>query len=229
VITEARNRAGGVSDADVQNRKATVAQTQATIPPLEAQLDVMNHQLAVLMGKSPAEAQIPGSLARRAATSAGAAFEPSLRTGAAAARHSRRRSAVASGQRQRRRGDGQSLSANCVVGERRRHRDQFCHGGDVWNVASSLTQPIYNGGALRAEKRKAEAAYQEADSVYRQTVLHGIAAKRFDAGGISEVNLLDAERQKLQTALDRENAAASRLTDSATLFEALGGSAKGSF
>ena len=38
----------------------------------------------------------------------------------------------------------------------------FITGGDVWNVASSLAQPIYNGGALRAEKRKAEAAYQEA-------------------------------------------------------------------
>jgi outer membrane protein TolC len=115
---------------------------------------------------------------------------------------------------------------------------------------------------LQTEKRKAQDAYDEAESAYRATVLesfrevadalyaterdaetlkargaaadeaegaYGIAAKRFDAGGISEVNLLDAERQKLQTALDRENAAASRLADSATLFEALGGSAKGSF
>jgi outer membrane protein TolC len=41
------------------------------------------------------------------------------------------------------------------------------------------------------------------------------------------MNLLDAERQQLQTALDQENATASRLTDSATLFEALGG--RGSF
>jgi len=43
------------------------------------------------------------------------------------------------------------------------------------------------------------------------------------------MSLLGAERQKLQTALDRDNAAASRLTDSATLFEALGGKAATSF
>ena len=132
---------------------------------------------------------------------------------------------------------------------------RFNSGGDVWNVGAALAAPIFNGGALQAEKRKAEDAYDEAASAYRGTVLesfrevadalyaterdaetlkarseaageaegaYGIAAKRYEAGGISEASLLDAERQQLQTALDRENAAASRLTDSATLFEALG-------
>ena len=132
----------------------------------------------------------------------------------------------------------------------------FVTGGDLWNVASSLAQPIYNGGALRAEKRKAEAAYQEASSVYRQTVLQAfgqvadtltsidhdaqtlkarsdaaseadvsyqIAQGRYQAGGISELALLEAQRQQLQTELDRTAAAASRFADSATLFQALGG------
>ena len=52
----------------------------------------------------------------------------------------------------------------------------FLNGGGIWNVGASLTQPIYNGGALRAEKRKAEAAYQEAGSVYRQTVLQALGS-----------------------------------------------------
>ena len=47
----------------------------------------------------------------------------------------------------------------------------FTNGGDVWNVGASLAQPIFNGGALRAERRKAVAAYEEAGSVYQQTVL----------------------------------------------------------
>ena len=55
---------------------------------------------------------------------------------------------------------------------------------------------------------------------------YAIAAQRYQAGGISQLSLLDAQRQQLQTALDRSNAAASRFTDSATLFQALGGSAK---
>ncbi len=50
-----------------------------------------------------------------------------------------------------------------------------------------------------------------------------IASQRYEAGGISEISVLDAQRQQLQTALDRTAAAAARYSDSATLLEALGG------
>ena len=139
---------------------------------------------------------------------------------------------------------------------------RFNSGGDVWNVGAALAAPIFNGGALQAEKRKAEDAYDEAASAYRGAVLesfrevadalyatdrdaetlkarseaageaegaYGIAAKRYEPAGSARQACWTAERQQLQTALDRENAAASRLTDSATLFEALGGRAKDSY
>jgi outer membrane protein TolC len=132
----------------------------------------------------------------------------------------------------------------------------FLSGGDIWNVGASLAQPIYNGGALRAEQRKAQASYDEAGAVYRQTVLEAfeqvadvlyaiqndaqalqarteaataadsafeIASARYRAGGVSQISLLDAERQQLQTKLDRTASDAGRYSDSATLFEALGG------
>jgi outer membrane protein TolC len=119
-----------------------------------------------------------------------------------------------------------------------------------------MTQPIFNGGALKAEKRKSQAAYDEANSVYRQTVLgafkevadalyaiqhdaqslharteaasqaeaaYRIASQRYEAGGISHLRLLDAQREQLQTTLDRTSSAANRYADSATLFQALGG------
>ncbi|MGB0082505.1 MAG: efflux transporter outer membrane subunit [Terracidiphilus sp.] len=255
-ITEARNRAGGASDEDVQNRKVTVAQTLATIPPLEEQLDVVNHQLAVLMGKSPAEGQIP-ELSLDALhlpqelplslPSALARQRPDIRASEALLHEASANVGVATA----------NLYPQIVLsGSGGGIGTSFIAGGDVWNAASSLTQPIYNGGALRAEKRKAEAAYQEAGSVYRQTVLaafgqvadtltsidhdaqtlkarseasaeadasYQIAQRRYQAGGISEWSLLEAERQSLQTDLDRTGAAAARFADSATLFEALGG------
>jgi outer membrane protein TolC len=132
----------------------------------------------------------------------------------------------------------------------------FNNGGSTTNVGASLAQPIYNGGALRAEKRKALAEYEEADGAYRQTVLQAfkqaadtlraiehdaqtlrarseaatqteaayqIASRRYNAGGISQVALLDAQRQHLQTAPDRTISAADRYCDSATLLQALGG------
>lgn len=132
----------------------------------------------------------------------------------------------------------------------------FTSGSDVWNVGASLSQPIFNGGALRAEKRKAVAAYEEAGSVYQQTVLQAfrevadvlraidhdaqalqaqtdaasqaeaayhIASQRYAAGGISQVALLDAQRQQIETALNRVVYQGNHYSDSATLFQALGG------
>ncbi|KVT78879.1 hypothetical protein WK59_23270 [Burkholderia ubonensis] len=51
-----------------------------------------------------------------------------------------------------------------------------------------------------------------------------ISADRYAAGGLSEFGWLDAQRQALQTALDRTRAQADRLADTAALFQALGGS-----
>ena len=255
-ITEARNRAGGTSEADVESRKTTVAQLQATIPPLEAQLDVVDHQLAVLMGRPPAEAQIPGlsldalQLPQELPLSLPSALvrqRPDIRAAESLMHQASANVGVATA----------NLYPQIVLsGSGGGTGTSFISGGDVWNVASSLTQPIYNGGALRAEKRKAEAAYQEANSVYRQTVLEAfgqvadtltaidhdaqtlkarsdvaadadtsyrIAQGRYQAGGISELILLEAERQRLQTELDRTSAAGARYADSATLFQALGG------
>lgn len=255
-ITEARNQAGGVSDAEVESRKSTVTETEAAIPPLEAQLDQVNHLLAVLMGKSPAEADIPAlsldalHLPEELPVSLPSALvrqRPDIRASEALLHQASANVGVATANLY----PQIVLSANGGgIGT------SFVTGGDLWNVASSLTQPIYNGGALHAEKRKAEAAYEEAQSVYRQTVLlafgqvadtltsiehnaetlkarsdaaaeaevsYQIAQGRSQAGGISELALLEAERQQLQAEIDQSTAVAARFSDSSTLFQALGG------
>jgi NodT family efflux transporter outer membrane factor (OMF) lipoprotein len=255
-ITAARNQAGGVSEADVESKKSVLAQTQAAIPPLDAELDIVNHQLAVLMGKSPAEARIPElsldalQLPENLPLSLPSALvrqRPDIRAAEALLHEASANVGVATA----------NLYPQIVLSASGGGiGTSFVNGGDLWNVASSFTQPIYNGGALRAEKRKAEAAYQEANSAYRQTVLEAfgqvadtltsidhdaqtltarsdvaaeadasyrIAHGRYEAGGISELALLEAQRQQLQSELDRTSAAAARFADSATLFEALGG------
>ncbi|WP_176081938.1 efflux transporter outer membrane subunit [Paraburkholderia tropica] len=52
-----------------------------------------------------------------------------------------------------------------------------------------------------------------------------IARARYAAGGVSEFDLVDAQRQALQTALDRTRAQATRLADTAALYQSLGGAA----
>ena len=255
-ITEQRVQDGGLPRYEINRQRTLVEQTRASIPPLEQQLDVVNHELAVLIGKSPAEAHIeginldslrlpqelpvslPSSLVRqrpdiRAAESL--LHQASANVGVATANLYPQITLSASGG-----GIGTS----------------FNDGGPVWSLGASLAQPIFNGGALRSEKRKAVAAYDEAGAAYQQVVLqafkevadslraidndaqtvqarteaaaqaettYNIAARRFNAGGISQLSLLDAQHQYLETELDRTASAASRYTDSASLFQALGG------
>jgi outer membrane protein TolC len=45
---------------------------------------------------------------------------------------------------------------------------------NVWSIGGGLMQPVFRGGALRAQKRAAVAAYDEAAAAYRETVLRGL-------------------------------------------------------
>ena len=74
---------------------------------------------------------------------------------------------------------------------------------------------VLEADALTLDSRALAA--QHAAASYR------IAQQRFDAGGISEFSLLDAERQQLQTGLDRSHAEALRFADTAALMHALNG------
>jgi len=126
---------------------------------------------------------------------------------------------------------------------------------NIWSVGAGLTQPLFHGGQLQAQKRSAQAAYEAALAAYRQTVLQGlqqvadalralqqdaielqsrdqaqrdahasaeIAGQRYAAGGISQLVLLDTQRQEMQTSLDRTKVQAQRLADTAALYQALG-------
>ena len=255
-ITEQRVAAGGQPQYTVSQQRTLVEQTRATIPPLEQQLDVVNHQLAVLIGKSPAEARIdaitlenlhlpeelpvslPSSLVRQ---------RPDVRAAESLMHQASANVGVATAALY----PQITLSASAgLIGT------SFTSGGQVWNFGAALAQPIFNGGALRAEKRKAVNAYEEAGANYQQVVLlafeqvadsmraidhdaqtlqarstaaaqaeetYTIASQRYTFGGISQLSLLDAQRQYLQTAMDRTASAASRYSDSAALFQALGG------
>lgn len=255
-IAENRRRAGGASEYDVRTQQTLLAQSKAMLPILEQQIDIVNDQLAVLMGGTPSEIHvpvlsfdslhlpeelplsIPSSLVRQ---------RPDIRAAEALLHEASAKVGVATA----------NLYPQIVLsGSGGALGTTFTNGGGVWNVGASLAQPLYSGGALRAEKRQAEAAFNEANGNYRRAVLQAfqqvadtlssiqadartlqartdaamhataafqVASQRYQAGGISQVALLDAQRQQLQTALDCTESAANRFRDTATLFQALGG------
>jgi NodT family efflux transporter outer membrane factor (OMF) lipoprotein len=80
-------------------------------------------------------------------------------------------------------------------------------------VADSLQ--VLEADALTLKSRALAAEHSAAN--------YTIAQQRFDAGGISEFSLLDAQRLTLQAGLDRSHAEALRFADTAALMHALNG------
>jgi len=80
-------------------------------------------------------------------------------------------------------------------------------------VADSLTALQNDGDALQARRVAANQAQANLDT----------NNARYAAGGVSRFDLLDTQRQALQTQLDYALAQASRLSDTAALFQSLGG------
>ncbi|MEO8486951.1 MAG: efflux transporter outer membrane subunit [Betaproteobacteria bacterium] len=79
------------------------------------------------------------------------------------------------------------------------------------------------GDALRALEQDAQAVAATSEQSREADAAYAITLKRYELGGVSRLDVLDAERLRLQAALDRSQAAASRLADTAALLQALGG------
>jgi NodT family efflux transporter outer membrane factor (OMF) lipoprotein len=79
-------------------------------------------------------------------------------------------------------------------------------------VADTLRALQQDAIALQALDEAQRNAHASAD----------IAGQRFAAGGVSQLSLLDTQRQELQTTIDRVKAAAQRYADTAALYQALG-------
>ena len=176
-ITEDRYEAGGVSALDVRNQGMLLDQTRALLPPLEKELARVTHQLAVYLGREPGEATIdgfdldslhlpeavplslPSSLARK---------RPDIRAAEALWHQASADVGVATADLFPR------ITLSGSLGSQRTGSGDLLAGVNVWSIAGNLMQPIFRGGALRARKRSAVAAYDEAAAAYRQTVLQGL-------------------------------------------------------
>jgi len=242
------------------NQRVLVAQTRATLPPLERELAQATHALAIYTGAAPADASlpiveladltlprdvpiiIPADLVRQ---------RPDIRASEAMLH----RASAAIGVAEANRYPRLTLSGG-LSSDRTRIEDVLGQGINVWSIGVSLVQPLLRQPELQARQREAIAAYDEALAAYRTAVLTGIGnvadalraleldaielaarseqvseaekayaitLERFQLGGVSQLDVLDAERQRLQAALERSRAAAARLADTAALFQAMGG------
>lgn len=208
-ITEGRFAAGGVSQLDVRSQRTLLAQTQASLPPLETQLAQADHQLAILLGVAPSKADftgitldslhlpdtvpltLPSTLARE---------RPDIRASEALLHQASANVGVATANLY------PQFALSAGIGSERTSIQDIVNGLNIWNVGLNLTQPIFHGGELRAKKRSAQAAYDAALADYQQTVLQALqqvadtlTALQNDA---RELQARDDAAQQAQRSLD---------------------------
>ena len=201
---------GAIPRTQVLSQRNQVAQVAATIAPLEKALAQTQHQLSVLAGKLPGEggmpefalesltlpAQLPVSL-----PSALVRQRPDIRASEAALHEASAAIGVATAaQYPQFTLSGSYGSSSQTFGK------LFNSDTTAWNLAAGLTAPIFNGGALSAKRRAAEAAYDAAVAQYRATVL-GAFQNVADT-----LRALDADAAALKSQAEAEQLAAETLS-----------------
>jgi NodT family efflux transporter outer membrane factor (OMF) lipoprotein len=173
-LVRQRFQLGGVSEVDVLQQQSLLDTQLATLPGLRKQLQQARNQLSVYLGGHPdlyatptlelsnltLPADLPVSLPSKLVEQ-----RPDIRAYEALLHSATASVGVAtanmlpqislSGSYGR---DGSNVS------------NLFTPAGIVWTIASSLTQPIFEGGTLTARKRAAQAALEVAAAQYSSTV-----------------------------------------------------------
>jgi NodT family efflux transporter outer membrane factor (OMF) lipoprotein len=165
---------GGVAYSAVLSQGSLVAQTRAQLPALEKSLSQARHQLAVYAGAFPGEGglpefqleslylpaelpvTLPSSLARQ---------RPDIKASEALLHQASAQLGVATANLYPQFNLTGSYSLDRVV------MGAVSANSTLWNLGLGITQPLFDGGALRAKRRAADAAYEQAAANYRETVL----------------------------------------------------------
>ena len=251
---------GGTSQAAVLAQAATLAQTRATLPPLEKQLAQQRDLLSVLAGRLPSDEpvetfdlgslQLPQDLPLTVPSKL-VEQRPDIRSSEAQLHSASAQIGVATANML------PQITLTGAYGTTALHTgDLFTPGSVIWNFGAGLLQPVFRGGQLLHQKRAAVAGFESAAAQYRATVLTAfqnvadtlralesdadalraqVAAERsafdsfelsrqqFQLGAINYTSLLDSQRTYLQARINLVQSQANRFSDTAALFQALGG------
>jgi NodT family efflux transporter outer membrane factor (OMF) lipoprotein len=174
-LTRKQAELGAIARSPVLTLGAQVAQSRALLPALEKALAQTRHQLAVYAGWLPSQVKLPEfdleSLQLPVVLPVSLPSElvrqrPDIRASEALLHQASAQIGVATANLY----PQITLSGNAGP-VATRFADLFSGTGFLWSIGAGLVQPIFNGGALQARKRGAEAAYEAAAAQYQTTVL----------------------------------------------------------
>ena len=167
---------GGTTRSDVLSAESNVASLQATLPSLEQQLAATRSQLAVYLGQLPGEygetgfdlsalqlpreipVMVPADIVRQ---------RPDVRQAEAQLHQASAQIGVATANML------PQIGISGSFGDAAASLGSF-FSNNVFSLAGTITQPLFQGGALSAKRRAAIAEYDQALAQYRQTVLAAV-------------------------------------------------------
>jgi NodT family efflux transporter outer membrane factor (OMF) lipoprotein len=251
---------GTVSDLDVLAQQALEAQTAQTLPPLQKQLDQTRDALSALLGRLPSDeptdtfqladltlpADLPVSVPSKLIEQ-----RPDVRLAEANLHAASAGVGVAIANMLPQFTINGDLGSSAL-----KLQSLFSRYTEFWDAGASLTQTLFDAGALLHKKRAADAVLDQAGAQYRAAVLlacqnvadtlHALAAdaealrasaeaeraakktfelamRQRELGTIPLIAVLNAELAYQQAELAFVQAEANRYSDTAGLFQALGG------
>ncbi len=206
---------GTAPDSDVVVAETQLATDKTLLPVLEQQLSVAKHALAVLAGLAPGDwsppdfnletltlpGELPVSLPSELVHQ-----RPDIRAAEAQLHAASAQIGIATAQLYPTITLSAGITAYSLNGS-----SLFNPSNLLWSTAAGLVQPVFDGGARRAERRAALADFKAAAADYRQTVLQAFG----QVGDVLEAlthdaDLLAAQQDALESAaksvrLQRDN------------------------
>jgi NodT family efflux transporter outer membrane factor (OMF) lipoprotein len=204
-LVRQERQAGVVPDSDVVLAESQLAADQTLEPGLNQQLSAAKHALAVLVGRPPGDWSPPEfdlvalTLPSRLPVSLPSELvhqRPDIQAAEAQLHAASAQVGVATAQLY----PTITLSAG-ISASQLNAGNLFNPSGLVWSLAAGLTQPVFDGGTRRAERRAALAEFKASAADYQQTVLQsfGQVADILDALD-HDAQLLAAQRRALDMA-----------------------------
>jgi NodT family efflux transporter outer membrane factor (OMF) lipoprotein len=210
--TQRRYELGSASRSDALNAQSSAAALAASLPGLRAQWLATRHALAVMLGRTPDQAPPDLDLASLTVPanvpvvvpSELLASRPDIQAADSLLKAAAAQVGVATAQM------FPSLTLSASMGQAGFSWPTALSGaGAIWGIGASLSQPLFHGGALLAQKRAAQASYEAAVAQYKQTVL---TAFRNVADSLAA---LEQDNQALNFADTASRTSMSAFTDSA--------------
>jgi NodT family efflux transporter outer membrane factor (OMF) lipoprotein len=204
-LVRKEREAGTVPDSDVVTAESQLAADETLVPGLDQQLSAAKHALAVLTGRPPGDwsppdidltaltlpGQLPVSLPSELVHQ-----RPDIQAAEAQLHASSAGIGIATAQLYPTITLSAGISASAL-----NSGNLFNPAGLVWSIAGGLTQPIFDGGTRRAERRVALADFKASAADYQQTVLQSFGQVADILGALThDADLLAAQQRALDTA-----------------------------